>query len=195
MGKRSAGSLVQTSVWLSEEQYEALSVMAAEEGITRQAMLTRIVKHELGVDDASVGSTATGDAALVAAYVKRMSAAGFGLHVAAEQLGVPRGKMTQWHIASLAGLPVHLTDDIRDRLQELLDAFEQLPTQEQAAALIERVVQRVGPPSGGSLAKVANTLQVTPQCLSKWRSDADKPRTHKLETLMRLRELQQKGVI
>jgi hypothetical protein len=194
MGKRSAGSLVQTSVWLSEEQYKALSAIAAEEGISRQAMLTRIVKHELGVDDKGTKS-ATRDASLIADYVQRMSDAGYGLHVAAEQLGVTRGQITQWHIASLAGLPVHLTDDIRDRLQELLDAFEQLPTQEQAAALIERVVQRVGPPSGGSLNKVATALQVTPQCLSKWRSDADKPRTHKLQTLLRLRELQREGVI
>jgi hypothetical protein len=196
MGKRSAGSLVQTSVWLSEEQYKALSAIAAEEGISRQAMLTRIVKHELGVDDAVKGSkSATRDASLVADYVQRMSAAGYGLHIAAEELGVTRGQITQWHLASLAGHAVTLTDDIRDRASELLGALQRLPTQAQVPALIERVVQRVGPPSGGSMARVADVLRVTPQRLSKWRSDTDAPKTYRLETLLRLLQLQREGVI
>lgn len=196
MGKRSAGSLVQTSVWLSEEQYKALSAIAAEEGISRQAMLTRIVKHELGVDDSTKGTkSATRDASLVADYVQRMSAAGYGLHIAAEELGVTRGQITQWHLASLAGHAVHLTDDIRDRASELLEALQHLPTQAQVPALIERVVQRVGPPSGGSMARVAEMLRVTPQRLSKWRSDTDAPKTYRLETLLRLLQLQREGVI
>lgn len=196
MGKRSAGSLVQTSVWLSEEQYKALSAIAAEEGISRQAMLTRIVKHELGVDDSTKGTkSATRDASLVADYVQRMSAAGYGLHIAAEELGVTRGQITQWHLASLAGHAVTLTDDIRDRASELLDALQRLPTQAQVPALIERVVQRVGPPSGGSMARVAEVLRVTPQRLSKWRSDTDAPKTYRLHTLMRLLQLQREGVI
>ena len=196
MGKRSAGSLVQTSVWLSEEQYKALSAIAAEEGISRQAMLTRIVKHELGVDDAAKGTkSATRDASLVADYVQRMSAAGYGLHIAAEELGVTRNQITQWHLASLAGHAVTLTDDIRDRVSELLTALQHLPTQAQVPALIERVVQSVGPPSGGSMARVAEALHVTPQRLSKWRSDTDAPKTYRLETLLRLQQLQREGVI